>query len=100
MEVQTGRFQERDTQEIVIPAPGAGKYNILESLVVTGTAAAVIAIESPRGTIVWDSQLFLGGGGFTLSTSRVWGAENSELIIRVSAGTYTISVGGIIVREQ
>ena len=104
MEVQTGKWQNRDTGQITIEAPGQGKYNVLKSIDVLSDAPCDITVESPDGTIVWSSKILFGGGGFTKvwgseEGQGVYGAENSELIIKVSAGTYEISVNGIIVRS-
>ena len=96
----TGKWADTDTSTITINAPGAGRYNILKSINVIGDSACNILVQSPSGTTVWQTELQGGGGGFDTrwaDDDGIYGAENQAMLVSVSAGTYKISVTGVIV---
>ncbi len=96
----TGRWRDTGTATLTIAAPGAGRKNVLQSLNVIGDSSANITIQSPSGTNVWQTAFGAGGGGFDKEwgdDSGLFGAENQSMVISISAGSYMISVNGVIV---
>ena len=66
----------------------AGKKKVIEYIAVSSDAAAVVTIESPSGTTIFQKSF---GAAFTMSESFPPGmmecAEGDDVILKLSAGT-------------
>jgi hypothetical protein len=93
------KWQGCTTTNVVVSAPGAGKYNLVKSISGHANATASIAICSPSTTtILWSGlcsalqplvQVFPEGG-------EVEGAENSILYVTKSVAGGRVSATGVI----
>jgi len=95
----TGRFQDSEVGTITVAAPGAGRYNLVKSISGYSDATASIHIYgASTTTVVWAG---LSGAVTPLVLSFPEGAEpktaeNTALHVSASAGTYRLSVTGLI----
>ena len=87
---------QAEDASLTIAAPGAGKYNCLTSLTVESSLEADVTITS--GSKTWKSHIQAGGGVAQEWTDlNPWiGAENSTIVVAVSAGSYTINAQGFV----
>ena len=84
---------------LTFAAPGQGKYNCINAVAVEVNAAALLTIESPSGTVLFQVNISAGAG-----FEKTWeecepirGAENSALLVKLSAGTtYSINASGFV----
>jgi len=96
------RFQKTGTGTLTVAAPGAGRYNMVKSIAAYSSATASIAICSPSSTtVIW-------GGAVTKTAlanclvhdfsegAEPKGNENKPIYIKCSAGTYRLSVTGVV----
>ena len=95
----TGRFQDSAKGTITVGAPGTGRYNLVKSISGYSDATASIAVCSPSTTtVIWAG---LSGAVTPLvmpfpEDGEPRGTENGTLYVTCSAGTYRISVTGVI----
>lgn len=79
-------------------APGVGHYNCIDSVVADSDAAALVTVESPAGTVLWQSKI-----AANTRLDKSWpagefirGAENAVVRVKVSTGTVNIAASGFV----
>lgn len=93
-------IQESDTSDITISAPGVGRYICLTSLDAESdnAAGATVTIKSPAATTKWQHGILQNESLFKSWDKKnpLIGAENSAVVIAVSAGNFTLNVSGFV----
>lgn len=79
------------TAQVVLAAPGAGRRWYLTDLSAKSDAAAVLTVQSPASTNKLRHSLQAGEGYEKRWEKGLSGAENSAMVIDMSAGTYDIN---------
>ena len=96
--IQKSSFIQTTAEDasLTVVAPGAGKYNCLTQVTVETSAAGDFTITS--GSKVFKAAIGAGSGlVLDFQEPNQWiGAENTSIVIAMSAGSYTINARGFV----